>query len=945
MERSSSQRDLRAERIARTPYNRPEPSRLRKSASMTPLATLKSIVSYVSSPFTKSSSSVLPTHTDDGPLRIADVDQDTKSESGSEDEWNGEPPSQMNGQDIFTLAAAAGRSGQQFEDRAITWRTNEVPGGRRQLARLALEGSSSAKALEPAIPTAPGHFDLVKSSPSMPSLSKSVSSPLRIPQSRTSRTKSPLSSNENTHLPQRGAIPDYSTPHINQTQGLSSSASSVALTAFLEAKKGQLMTTDDFRVIESLTENMKAESQFGGSPTKSEFSQTQTPNQVKSRGGWAAGSYPSGIRSSNSFASLNTPNKANQASTPGKVFSIGSTPNISGGSPYRQRYLGPGMSPRRLLPQPKKSNLKPLFNFGASTNGEDLSDELKGKKQKVADEDEISMDIDSNTTPSTANAPGLSSSVSMPSLSASTKGNSKLSVPTHTPAKSSPLSRDSSSPYSTGENDEKAKRKREAELAGKKRAAEIIMDIIDEEIGPIIPTRKAEPVIFNPYDRTSLNPSTVPAVPSTQPSTAFAGSTPRKSLTRSINGKGSPARRTPTRGAAAKLELHKEAMRGSKALTTIERIQGVRPWEKGESSSRNSRVETPIPDDDEIEIDELVDESQASSSRAPSPAPSVSAPASSKNAASTAKTPTAETFKPFTTPSITFNNQPLPKSPAPTPSSESFDSPLTKSIITASTSSSENIIPKPTFSFGKTSTTPDSIEKIDSTKEPKSKSPEKEPTPKLDTSKIYLSAKDSALKIAQPALPFFTFTLPRPMESTPSPSVLEESKKRKEPSFEFTLPSSKSEPQSEEKDWNCGLCGLKNPGSAKEKCTICEEPKPKFNPQSQSAVEPLKSFQSSISTQGFSLGQFTNKSGGKDWMCDVCMLMNPDSVKDKCTICEAPKPASKSSTNSSTFGTTTSGFGQTQAPKASGEWQCNLCMLKNPDSAKEKCQICDAPRP
>jgi hypothetical protein len=33
-----------------------------------------------------------------------------------------------------------------------------------------------------------------------------------------------------------------------------------------------------------------------------------------------------------------------------------------------------------------------------------------------------------------------------------------------------------------------------------------------------------------------------------------------------------------------------------------------------------------------------------------------------------------------------------------------------------------------------------------------------------------------------------------------------------------------------------------------------------------------------------------------------------------------------------------------QKSAGGGDWECSLCMLKNPDSAKEKCQICEAPR-
>ncbi|WWC91702.1 uncharacterized protein L201_006648 [Kwoniella dendrophila CBS 6074] len=982
MERSSSQRDLRVERLSKTPYSRPEPSRLRKSASMTPLATLKSIVNYVSSPFTKTSSpSVLPTHRID---IDQDQDQDIRSESGSEDEWNGEAPSTMNGQDLFTLASAAGRDGEEFEKRAAAWRAKgEIPGGKRQLARLGVEAHSSSESLEPPTPTAPGHFNFLKSSPSMPILStssksQSATSSLQIPQPKSNRfdtikrARSSLSSEHKNS--QQLPSPQFSTPTatpIPVTQALSSSASSVALTAFLEAKKGQQMTIEDFRVIETLTDNMKAESHVG-SPTKSEsFYQQQ---QQKTYGGWAAGTYSSGIKSSISFNSnLSTPAKqsngngnGNLASTPGKVFSLGTQPTFSpavaSSGPYRQRYLGPGMSPRRMFPQPKKSTLKPLFNFGTAEEDDSTS---TGKKRKVDGEEEI-MDLDSNSNASlylssSTSTKGLSSSVSMPSFSAfnNEKGKnrlSSLSSSIHTPAKPSPLSRNVSSPSSSSNTpiDEKAKRRAEAEAAGKKRAAEIIMDIIDEEIGPVIPTRKAEPVIFNPYDRTSLNPTPIPAVPTSLPSTSFAGTTPRKSLLKSsISSNSSPGRRTPTRGAAAKLELHKEAMKGSKPLTTIERIQGVKPWERGgKSSSSISRNETPITDDDIIEIDDLIEGSQASSSKAASPAPESSTNKASspppKLQSASSKIPAAETFKPFEPPSITFNSRPPPET-QPVPSIGSFDSPTRDSII-ASSSSSSNPIPKPTFSFGKPSAAAATLTSESEKPEEVSTTQTKETkleSNKLDINKVYLSAKDSALKIAKPALPFFTFTLPpRPFESQnqPKKEVLEQAKNKPQSTFTFTLPSldanitTSSQLAPPAKDWECGLCMLKNPASATEKCTICEAPKPPTVPVSSSAP----SF-------GFTPKATPASTGaGKEWECSLCMLKNPASATEKCTICEAPKPASTSMPKPSTqntFGGFT-GFGSGFQPQtSSNQWTCSVCMLKNPDSAKDKCTVCEEPRP
>ena len=48
----------------------------------------------------------------------------------------------MDGQDVFDLAAAAGRDGREFDDRAAEWRAKgEKVGGRRDMVRRNLEVS------------------------------------------------------------------------------------------------------------------------------------------------------------------------------------------------------------------------------------------------------------------------------------------------------------------------------------------------------------------------------------------------------------------------------------------------------------------------------------------------------------------------------------------------------------------------------------------------------------------------------------------------------------------------------------------------------------------------------------------------------------------------------------------------------------------------------------
>jgi hypothetical protein len=82
------------------------------------------------------------------------------------------------------------------------------------------------------------------------------------------------------------------------------------------------------------------------------------------------------------------------------------------------------------------------------------------------------------------------------------------------------------------------------------------------------------------------------------------------------------------------------------------------------------------------------------------------------------------------------------------------------------------------------------------------------------------------------------------------------------------------------------------------------------------------------------------------WTCSLCMLKNPASAVDKCTICEAPRPAQeKKKTTATVVGFDWAAAGMKLPPKpAGGTWSCSTCMLSNPASAVDKCTICETPR-
>jgi hypothetical protein len=161
-------------------------------------------------------------------------------------------------------------------------------------------------------------------------------------------------------------------------------------------------------------------------------------------------------------------------------------------------------------------------------------------------------------------------------------------------------------------------------------------------------------------------------------------------------------------------------------------------------------------------------------------------------------------------------------------------------------------------------------------------------------------------------------------------------------SFTFVLspstpsPASTSTQPASSAPWTCSLCMLQNPATAVEKCTVCEAPRP--------AGKPAQSAPASESTP-FGFGsQATSSTSSGPWTCDTCMLQNPDSAKEKCQICEARRPAPKSTASAAP--TTPFGFGSLPPTSAkSGQWTCDTCMLQNPDSAKEKCTVCEARRP
>ncbi|KAJ6457164.1 hypothetical protein C8R47DRAFT_1164459 [Mycena vitilis] len=82
-------------------------------------------------------------------------------------------------------------------------------------------------------------------------------------------------------------------------------------------------------------------------------------------------------------------------------------------------------------------------------------------------------------------------------------------------------------------------------------------------------------------------------------------------------------------------------------------------------------------------------------------------------------------------------------------------------------------------------------------------------------------------------------------------------------------------------------------------------------------------------------------SAAGSWTCGTCMLQNGPEVKDKCSVCEAPHPNPPAAPAVKGFDWGAAGA---KPPKPVGTWTCGTCMLQNGPEVKDKCSVCEAPR-
>jgi rubrerythrin len=294
---------------------------------------------------------------------------------------------------------------------------------------------------------------------------------------------------------------------------------------------------------------------------------------------------------------------------------------------------------------------------------------------------------------------------------------------------------------------------------------------------------------------------------------------------------------------------------------------------------------------------------------------------------------------PFAVPSVPASkpNKPLHKTPffpkEPSPLRQSFaPSPNTSQPDLSSANASTSTTPLPAAPSVKEAASPpdNKGKKRRMTKEeilaiPLDKLPRFEfhwPEVKRDPAKVA-----AAMAVPIDKLPKFTFPDDCNIHVKATSSIITEPAPSQKPASSFDWAAAGIRPPSASEQWACSTCGLNNPATATEKCTICDAPAP-----GAAASKPAQ--------KGFDWGAAGMKptSASGKWTCTTCGLNNPAAVTDKCTICDAPaasKPAQK------VFDWGAAGM---KLPSDSGSgWTCNLCGLKNPGTQKTKCSVCEAP--
>ncbi|CAL1714767.1 unnamed protein product [Somion occarium] len=230
------------------------------------------------------------------------------------------------------------------------------------------------------------------------------------------------------------------------------------------------------------------------------------------------------------------------------------------------------------------------------------------------------------------------------------------------------------------------------------------------------------------------------------------------------------------------------------------------------------------------------------------------------------------------------------------------------------------------------------------------------PAPKKPAPKTKEEVRAAVLAMPVTELPTFYFDIPT---SSPGAGPGPSSQKARQaalavpksslPSFDFSRPVKAPAPQvngfnwaaagmkpstSAPGSWQCPDCMVNNSATA-NKCISCEKEKP-----GKSAAPPPTS-------GGFNwaaAGMKPPAAAPGSWKCSTCMLDNSPSATTKCSHCETDKPAPAAPAPATTgFNWAAAGL---KPPTADPNvWKCSQCDSSNSQSVKDKCTVCDYPRP
>ncbi|KYN41913.1 E3 SUMO-protein ligase RanBP2 [Trachymyrmex septentrionalis] len=156
--------------------------------------------------------------------------------------------------------------------------------------------------------------------------------------------------------------------------------------------------------------------------------------------------------------------------------------------------------------------------------------------------------------------------------------------------------------------------------------------------------------------------------------------------------------------------------------------------------------------------------------------------------------------------------------------------------------------------------------------------------------------------------------------------------------------------KSAEGSWECSGCLLRNAANVIT-CPCCNTSKPTFvktKPKTtdnvtESSAQKLNTSTEVTATKEISNSEIMNKfKPSKDsWECSGCLVRNNSSVVT-CPCCSTPKPNSIGE-SSKVEQTSSNGFGD-KFKKPEGAWTCDSCLLQN-DAKHMECVACQASKP